>query len=388
MPVPAAPGLCKIRFFLMSRQRFQKHVARLLAKSGIRINGSAAHDIQVHDTRFYGRVLAHGSLGLGEAYMDGWWDAEDLDGFLYRLLNAHLDEQVNSWDAVFGMLHAKLFNLQKRSRAFQVGQYHYDMGNDLYRVMLGKRLIYSCGYWREADNLDAAQEAKLELVFHKLGLQPGMRVLDIGCGWGVALKLAAERYGVSGVGVTVSEQQAEFARQLCAGLPIEIRLQDYRALNEKFDRIFSIGMFEHVGVKNYPTFMRVARRCLTDDGLFLLHTIGGNRSVNTTEPWIAKYIFPNGMVPSMRQISRVLEGRFICEDWHNFSAYYDKTLIPWRHNFEAGWAALKQTHDLRFYRMWRYYLSGAAASFRSRHNQLWQLVLSPHGIPGGYVSPR
>lgn len=375
-------------FAIMSRQRFHNQVARLLEQAGIRINGPAACDIQVQDTRFYGRVLAHGSIGLGESYMDGWWEAGDLDGFLYRLLRARLDERVRGWEDVLGVLHAKLFNLQKRSRAFQVGQYHYDMGNDLYRLMLGRRLVYSCGYWRNADNLDAAQEAKLDLVFRKLGLQPGMRVLDIGCGWGEALQLAAERYGVSGVGVTVSQQQADYARQLCKGLPVEIRLQDYRALDERFDRIFSIGMFEHVGVKNYRIFMRVVRRCLADDGLFLLHTIGGNRSVNITDPWIARYIFPNGMVPSMRQISRALEGLFVCEDWHNFSAYYDKTLLAWRHNFEAGWSTLKQTHDTRFYRMWRYYLSAAAAAFRSRHNQLWQLVLSPHGVPSGYVAPR
>ncbi|MGH8281464.1 MAG: cyclopropane fatty acyl phospholipid synthase [Gammaproteobacteria bacterium] len=372
----------------MPQSAFKHRVDHLLDGTGIHINGPEPWDLQVHNEHFYRRAIAHGSVGLGESYMEGWWDAQDLDGLIYRVLMANLEEKVLTVDNLLAFLHARFINLQKPTRAFEVGRRHYDMGNDLYKHMLGKRLVYSCGYWKDADNLDDAQVAKLELVFRKLGLKPGMRVLDIGCGWGEALKLAAERYGISGVGITVSEQQARYAREISKGLPIEVRLQDYRLLDEKFDRIFSIGMFEHVGVKNYPAYMRVARRCLKDDGLFLLHCIGGNWSVHDTDAWIEKYIFPNGMLPSIKQIAAASEKVFIMEDWHNFSVYYDKTLQAWRRNFENSWKELKQQYNETFHRMWRYYLSISMASFRARKNQLWQIVFSPHGVLDGYVAPR
>ena len=215
-----------------------------------------------------------------------------------------------------------------------------------------------------------------------------MHVLDIGCGWGEALALAAQRLGISAVGVTISNEQADHARAICAGLPVEIRVQDYRDVDERFDRVFSIGMFEHVGMKNYGTYFDVARRCTVDDGLFLLHTIGSNVSSNHTDPWIAKYIFPNSMIPSARQIADALEGKFVIEDWHNFGADYDRTLMAWRANFDAAWPMLQGRYDERFRRLWRYYLAMSAAAFRARRNQLWQLVLSPHGVRGGYDAPR
>jgi cyclopropane-fatty-acyl-phospholipid synthase len=368
--------------------RAQTRVTSLLALAGVNVNGPAPTDIQVDNPHSYSRVLAHGSLGLGESYMDGWWNVADLDGFLFKLIDARLDEQVGTLDDAWLFLKARLVNLQRGRRAYVVGERHYDLGNDLFQAMLGKRLVYSCGYWNKATDLDAAQEAKLDLVFRKLGLEPGMRVLDIGCGWGEALKLAAERYGVSGVGVTVSREQADFASALCRGQPIDIRVQDYREVTERFDRVFSIGMFEHVGVKNYRTYFDVARRCTADDGLFLLHCIGSNVSSNHTDPWIAKYIFPNSMVPSAEQIANTAEGVFVTEDWHNFGADYDRTLMAWRDNFDAAWPQLADKYDERFRRMWRFYLSASAATFRARRDQLWQLVLSPNGVPGGYRAPR
>jgi len=381
----------------MSHASLHKRVEGLLAQADIRIGGDRPWDLQVEDEAFYSRVIAQGSLGLGESYMDGEWRAPSLDGLLERLMRAHVDEQVHGWAALLDGLRAHLINLQSHRRSFTVGERHYDLGNDLYRAMLGKRLVYSCGYWRDRDgralhDLDSAQEAKLDLVCRKLGLKPGMRVLDIGCGWGEALKFAAERYGIVGVGVTVSHEQAEFARELCAGLPVEIRLQDYRDLDQRFDRIFSLGMFEHVGVKNYAAYFDVALRCLDraseGGGLFLLHSIGGNKSVSHTDPWIAKYIFPNSMLPSARQIAEHAENRFVIEDWHNFGADYDLTLQAWRANVEAAWDRLDARYDERFRRMWRFYLAASMATFRTRHAQLWQLVLSPEGVPGGYVAPR
>lgn len=373
-------------------------VERLLGAADVRVGGSQDRDLrdwdlQVHDTRLYARLLAQGSLGLGESYMDGWWDTRSLDGLLFRLLDARMDRRVPGIAAWLDLLRAALINLQSRRRAFVVGERHYDLGNDLYRAMLGSRMVYSCGYWRDADTLDAAQEAKLELVCRKLGLAPGMHVLDIGCGWGEALKFAAQRYGVSGVGVTISHEQAAFARELCAGLPIEIRVQDYRELHERFDRGFSLGMFEHVGVKNYRQYFQVVRRCLHDggagrSGLFLLHTIGNNVSVKRTDPWIARYIFPNSMLPSAAQIAQASEGQFVIEDWHGFGIDYDRTLQAWRDNIERAWPALPKRYDERFRRMWRYYLAASMATFRTRRAQLWQVVMSPRGVHGGYTAVR
>ena len=365
----------------------------LLAQAGVHPGGAAPTDPVIHDSRFHARVMAQASLGLGESYMDGWWDVESLDGMLCCILRSRIDQRVHGVGEIADTLRARLLNLQAGRRTYAVGERHYDLGNDLFEAMLGQRMVYSCGYWRDAETLDQAQEAKLDLVCRKLGLRPGMRVLDIGCGWGEALKFAVERYGVSGVGITISHEQAEYARNLCADLPIEIRLQDYRELcsderEERFDRSFSIGMFEHVGVKNYRTYFEVARRCLAADGLFLLHTIGSNISVRQTDPWIGRYIFPNSMLPSAAQITVACEDLFVFEDWHGFGTDYDRTLQAWRHNIEQAWDSLPPRYDERFRRMWRYYLAAAMAAFRSRRTQVWQLVLSPEGVPGGYIAPR
>ncbi|MCP1374348.1 cyclopropane fatty acyl phospholipid synthase [Dyella lutea] len=372
----------------MSSYSLRQRAEQLLALAGIRIDGDRPCDLRVHDDRLYARVFSHGSLGLGEAYMDGWWDVADLPGFFTRILGAQLDQELKTLDTLLAHLKARFLNLQRGEHAYEVAETHYNLGNDLFRAMLGRRLVYSCGYWAQVDNLDDAQAAKLDLVCRKLQLQPGQRVLDIGCGWGEALKFAAERYGVEGVGVTVSSEQADYARGLCAGLPIEIRLQDYREIEDRFDAIWSIGMFEHVGGRNYRTYFETVRRCLRPDGLSLLHCIGSNGAPAQTDPWIEKYIFPNSMIPAASQVTAALEGLFVVEDWHNFGTDYDRTLTAWRENFDRAWSDLAAHYDERFRRMWHFYLACSAAVFRSRRDQLWQLVLSPDGVPGGYRSPR
>lgn len=360
----------------------------LLAKAGITVNGDKPEDIQVHDERLYRRVLGGGTLAMGESYMDGWWDAGKLDEFLYKVLVGRLEEAVVTPSLVWNAIKARLVNEGAKRFAFEVGEAHYDLGNDLYDAMLDKRLVYTCGYWKDAKNLDEAQEAKLDLICRKIGLKEGDRVLDIGCGWGSFAKFAAEKYGATVVGITISKEQVALARELCAGLPVEIRLQDYRDVNEQFDHIVSIGMFEHVGPKNYDDYFAMANRCLKDGGLFLLHAIGGNFSVVTGEPWVSKYIFPHGVLPSIAQIGKGIEKRFVMEDWHNFGTYYDKTLMAWFANFDAAWPQLKAKYGDRFYRMWKYYLLSCAAAFRSRDIQLWQVVLSKKGVVGGYASIR
>jgi cyclopropane-fatty-acyl-phospholipid synthase len=369
--------------------KFQDTAQQLLSVAGIKINGNNPWDISVHNDKFYQVVLSQITLGLGESYMDGWWDCDKLDEFFSRVIRTQIQNNIKkNWGLVYQVMLARLLNLQSRNRAFQIGEKHYDLGNELFINILDKRLVYSCAYWQDAQNLDIAQENKLELICCKLGLQPGMKILDIGCGWGSFGKYAAEKYRVEVVGITVSKEQVELARTLCTGLPVEIRLQDYRDVNEKFDRVVSVGMIEHVGYKNYRTYMEVVRRCLDADGLFLLHTIGGNKSVKSVDPWINKYIFPNGMLPSIQQLSRSVEGLFVVEDWHNFSADYDKTLMAWYANLEKNWDNLKSKYDERFYRMWKYYLLSCAGSFRVRSNQLWQIILSPKGVSGGYKSLR
>ena len=365
---------------------FKKTVTDLLESVDIQVNGSRPFDIQVHNELFYSRVLSGKSLGLGESYMDGWWDCESLDQFCYQMLRGRIDKQVKVKNPAFlaHVLKAYFLNAQSKKRAYIVGEEHYDTGNDLFSLMLDQRMNYSCGYWENADNLDQAQINKLDLVCRKLHLKPGMKVLEIGCGWGGFAKYAAENYGVSVHGVTVSKEQMDFAERSCIGLETKFEMKDYRELNTKYDAIVSIGMFEHVGYKNYRNYMEVAQRCLEGEGLFLLHTIGRNTPSRSTDPWTNKYIFPNGMIPSPAQISKSLQGLFVVEDWHNFGQYYDPTLMAWNENFQKNYESLKDKYDQRFKRMWQYYLLMCAGTFRARRNQLWQLVLSKKGLMGGY----
>ena len=362
--------------------------AQWLACADIRTDGSRPWDIRVHDERLWNRILADGSLGFGEAYLDGWWDAERIDELVTRAMRAQIDSRLPSMREAWLAIKARVINLQAPHRAFAVGERHYDVGDDLYARMLDPRMIYSCAYWRQAQDLAEAQEGKLDLVCRKLGLERGMRVLDIGCGWGGAAAFAAERYGVEVTGVTVSRNQAATARERCRHLPIEIRFADYRSLSGRFDRVYSLGMFEHVGPRNYRAYLSKVRELLAPDGLFLLHTIGNRVTQRANDPWIERYIFPNSHVPSRSQIDAAAEGLWVVEDWHDFGVDYDRTLLAWSDNFERGWPEIAARYGDRFRRMWHYWLMISAASFRARRLHLWQIVLSPDGVPGGYREIR
>lgn len=355
---------------------YQQTVCRLLASAGVGVEGAQAFDLHVHDPHFYQRVLRQGSLGLGESYMDGWWDCAALDSLTARLLRATLDETLKHnppfWWQVF---RARVFNLQSANRAYQVADTHYNLGNDLFRAMLDSRLCYSCAYWKDATDLEQAQTNKLDLLCRKLDVQPDEQVLDIGCGWGSFAHYAATHYGARVTGITVSKEQQALAIARCQGLPITILLQDYRDLTGSFDKIVSIGMFEHVGLKNYPAYFAVARRVLKEGGLFALHTIGNDHAVQATDPWIERYIFPNGKLPTLEEIALACEPYFLVEDVQNLGPDYDTTLLAWQQRFEAAWSLLRPHYDERFRRMWNYYLLTCAGAFRSGQLQLFQLVL-------------
>ncbi|MBI3005723.1 MAG: cyclopropane fatty acyl phospholipid synthase [Ignavibacteriales bacterium] len=380
----------------MSGSSFESKIREILLLADVQINGTRPWDLQIHDNRFYRRVLGEGAMGLGESYMDGWWDCSHLDQFFHKVLSAHLEEKIKFLPSlVLFKLTSRLLNLQTRSGSKQIASRHYNLSPELYMAFLDPYNQYTCGYFKNTDDLNKAQEEKLDLICRKLGIGTNDRVLDIGCGWGGFAKFASERYGCSVTGITISQQQSEFAREFCKGLPVQILEKDYRDLltpdfKDGFDKILICGMIEHVGYKNYRRLMKVVSHCLKDDGLFLLQTIGRNQSGTTMDvnPWLEKYIFPNSMLPSLKQISAAVEGFFIIEDVHNFSSHYDKTLMAWKDNFEKNWPHIQSQYDERFYRMWRYYLLACAGGFRARDTQLWQIVFSKNGVKGGYEAPR
>jgi cyclopropane-fatty-acyl-phospholipid synthase len=368
----------------------RRRIAELLKLADVEVDGSRPWDVKVHDERFFRRVLAQGALGLGESYMDGWWDCDQLDELFARIVRARLQEKiVLTLSDAAEIAKSLILNRQTKSRAKDSVRRHYDIGNDLYKRMLDKRMLYTCAYWRwGAKNVDEAQEAKLELVCRKIGLKPGMTVLDLGCGWAGFSKYAAEKYGARAVALTASHEQVVLGREMCAGLPVDIREQDWREAAGTYDRVVAIGLLEHVGYKNYRTFMKLVLRSLKPDGLALLHTIGSTRSSTGLNAWTDKYIFPNAVIPSMAQLTKAMDGLFVVEDWHNFGPDYDPTLMAWNANFESAWPELRDKYGERFRRMWRYYLLQSAGAFRGRYMQLWQFVISPHGVPGGYVAVR
>ena len=369
----------------------ERRLTALLADADVRLDGDRPWDVRVLDRRLFARVARRGMLGLGDAYVDGWWECDALDEFFCRCVRAGLPARLPpSPPVLLDLLRRRLTNPQTSRRVWGDVTDHYDRGNDLFEAMLDPRMVYTCGHWSGgAATLAEAQEAKLDLVCRKIGLRPGQRVLDIGCGWGSFAQFAAERYGAEVVGVTLSGEQLALGRTRCAGLPVELRLCDYRAVDERFDHVVSLGMFEHVGPKNYKTYMRVARRCLRPGGLFLLHTFGSRHTLPNLRDsevlWFERHIFPGLALPSMAQIGAAAERDFVIEDVHNFGADYDPTLMAWFANFERAWPTLRGRYGERFRRMWRFYLLCAAGAFRSRKYQLWQIVLSPAGVEGGYA---
>ncbi len=367
----------------------ERIIRELLAIADIHVGGNRPWDIHVHNPDFYGRFLSQGTLGLGEAYMDGWWDSERLDETFTKAMSAKLEQKIRmNWPLAFDLIKARLFNRQSKAMSKTVAEVHYNLGNEFYADMLDPFMQYTCAYWKDAQTLDEAQTNKLDLICRKLGLKPGMKVLELGCGWGGFANFAASRYGCHVTAYNISTEQVAYGRARNKDLPVDIRLQDYREAEGAFDRVVSIGMCEHVGSRNYREFFTVIHRCLKDGGLALVHTIGGNKSVTSIDPWLGKYIFPHAQLPSIAQLSQAMERLLVVEDWHNFGPDYDRTLMAWWENFDRNWAQHKEAYGDRFYRMWVYYLACCAGSFRARKNQLWQVVVSKGVVPGVYQTVR
>lgn len=382
-------GISRQPITTMFTKDFAKQkITSLFQEAGITIGGDKDWDIQIHDERFYNRVLMKWSLGFGEAYMDGWWNTKALDQLIYKFYTAEIEKKNKNLPGKIDKYKSCILNQQTKFRAQKVAHVHYDLGNDMYEKMLGDTMQYTCAYWKGARTLDEAQLNKLDLICRKLHLQKGERVLELGCGWGGFAKFAAENYGVEVEAYNISKEQVEYARNRNRGLPVTINLADYREAKGTFDKVAAIGLCEHVGYKNYDILMRVAYRCLKKHGLFLLHSIANNFSTTHCDPWFNKYIFPNGMLPSVKQLGESMENLFVMEDWHNFGPDYDRTLVAWYHNFDQHWPLFRKKYGERFYRMWKYYLLSLAGGFRARRIQLWQIVMAKAGVPGGYESVR
>ena len=362
---------------MVAGRTIPQKVKAIFASADVRIQGNRPWDLIVYDDRFYRRVISHGALGLGESYMDGWWDCAELSELFSRLLKAHLDRLPSiDWALILVYLQARLANRQSRVRATRNVHRHYDLGNDLYRNMLGRWMLYSSANWQRAATLDEAAEAKFDFVCRRLNLRAGASILDIGCGWGGFAKYAAQKYGAHVVGITVSSEQERVAREVCSDLPVEIRYQDYRELKDKFDYVVSLGMLEHVGHKNYRQYMKIVHDCIKPNGLFFLNTIGTTESGYCLNTWTDKYIFPGSTLPSIAQIGAAIDGLFVMEELQDWAEFYDKTLMSWFQNFHANWNKIKSHYSDQFYRMWKYYLLSSAGAFRSRAIQDWQIVLS------------
>ena len=363
----------------------QDWLAQLLASADIHLNGNRAWDIQVRHTELLKRLLTQGGLGLGESYMDGWWECQAIDLMLERVMRAGLHERLQTprawWEGIKDSFRPRADNNPERI----VGRMIYEVGNSVYQAMFDPYMTHSCAYWVEgAQTLEDAQLAKLEMICRKLQLKPGMRVLDIGCGWGSFMRYAAERYGVTVLGLTASETQAQLGQKLSKSLPVQFELTDYKQFNldhqSRFDRIVSIGFIEQLVKIDFTTFFQTAKRCLKDDGWMLLQTEGKLHQSGLLDAWDEKYIHPQGHLPRLDELTQASQAHFVVEDVHNFGADHDLTLQHWHQRFELAWPQLRLSKDERFYRLWRFHLLSSAASFRTRHKQMWQLVLSPKGM--------
>ncbi|MBD3883191.1 class I SAM-dependent methyltransferase [Phormidium tenue FACHB-886] len=354
--------------------------------------GNAASSPQlrliIHNPKTYDRILTFGALGFCEAYMDGWWDEEnnnlaELIGLFYRSGAYTKARDKVTPQLLFKVITQRLLTVPTLIQNSRKNvQHHYDLGNDFYQLFLDPTLTYSCGYRiRETDSLEQMQLQKYELICRKLALQPGESLVDIGCGWGGMLIYAAERYGVTGTGITLSVEQAKLAQERIAqkGLSdrLKIEIADYREIQGQYDKFVSIGMFEHVGKGSFSTFMQKAAALLKPNGIGMLHTIVTSSS-ERNGAWVDKYIFPGGYVPQLHELAQeMLAAKLTVAHCENLKPHYAETLKRWDENFTKNKekiTSLSPRYDERFLRMWDMYLQSFEASFRYGSLQVHQLL--------------
>lgn len=351
-----------------------------LEDAGIHVNGPASHDIRVHDKRFYWRTLAHGSLGFGEAFMDGWWSCEDLEEMVFRLIRSEVRRRAYRHPGAVALEWLnRIRNDQNRRRSLRAPRRHYDFDNEMFQAFLGRYMNYSCGYYAGTGDLDEAQILKMDIICRKLDLQPGEHLLDVGGGWGEFALYAAKHYGVHVTSVNISEEQMRFARRRCAGYDVDVVRSDYRDIAGQYDKVAAIAMFPHVGHRNHRTFMQAMYRALKPGGTFLIESTMNTATTTAGDPWIDRYIFPGLLMPSGSQICAAMEGLFVIEDLHNFGPHYVKTLRAWNANFQNAWGRFAARHDERVRRMFEYFFLISAALFRARTMEYWHLVLTRQG---------
>ena len=357
------------------------------------LEGPTAH-VQFHDPRIERRILWNGSLALGEGYMDRSWSV--VDGSLYdclEVIGRNLQIvgkprfQVFLQKLTFPARYLQQLNVAHRSKRNVA--HHYDLSGKLYELFLDTDRQYSCAYFRSPDDsLEIAQENKKRLIATKLRLESGQRVLDIGCGWGGLALHLARNHDVEVTGLTLSEEQLGVARARAKeeGLEhkVQFHLRDYRDQAGTFDRVVSVGMFEHVGVAYYPVYFNTVRSLLSEDGVALLHTIGRMEGPSTTDPWIRRYIFPGGYLPAPSELAGAIERSGLwLTDLEVLRIHYANTLRHWRHRFLANRDKVLELYDDRFCRMWEYYLAICEISFRYLRNTVFQaqLTRSQEAVP-------
>lgn len=352
-------------------------VARIFSIADVAINGTRRWDIRVSDDRFFPSVLFQGSLGLGESYLRGWWTCEDLEELFYRLITGGLERISRALPVhMIGRLADRFVNQQTRDKSLRVAERHYNLGNDLFLSFLGAYKNYSCGLYESTQTLDEAQVAKMEKICHELDLRPGDRLLDVGGGWGEFARFAATRHGCHVTSINIADEQIAYATEYCGDAPVEIRKCDYREISGRYNKIAVIAMLTHVGYKNYRLFMEVMSRCLEPNGLILIETVGGHVSQTNCEPWTDKYIFPGGMIPSLEQLDRSVEGLFHRTRISEFGLSYVRTLRSWHQNLLAAWPTLRHRYDDSTRLMFEYFFLSCAGAFRARDLVYWHVLLS------------
>lgn len=359
-------------------------ITKRLAEAGIVVGGHRAWDLQVKNKDCFWKMIREGNLGMGETYMKGWWNAKKLDELFFRLLKADTDTKPPwQWTHKLSSIPSLIVNMQTVARSKVVAEKHYNFGTEFFRSFLDPYMQYSCAVFEHHDNLAKAQERKMGLICKKINLQPNDHLLDVGCGWGGLMKFASQRTGCNATGINISKDQIMFAKEFCKDLPIDFQEMDYRKTTGKYSKAVSVGMFEHVGSKNHRTFMETIHKSLDDNGVFLLQTIGANEHQIASDQWITHYIFPNGHLPSLAEITKAAEGLFVIEDVHNIGPNYDKTLMSWHGCLnkkidESTSNTNENTPNVeeKQRRMWNYYLLSCAGAFRARNIQCWQIVFT------------